>query len=88
MIQNTPLTLPTTAQLPVRLAEAYLRRHTNHVVVNALPEELTLSFGQLCPEQPNAPTIEMFASLSLSRGFAQQLVELIQQQLRQPMPPR
>jgi len=50
MIQQTPLTLPTTAQLPVRLAEAYLRRHTNHVVVNALPEELTLSFGQLCPE--------------------------------------
>jgi len=28
----------------------------------------------------------MFASLSLSRGFAQQLVELIQQQLRQALP--
>jgi hypothetical protein len=89
MIQNTPLLAPglpgsaSPALPPVHLAAAYLRRYTNHVVVNGGPEEMTLCFGQLCPEQPQTMTIEMFASLSLTRGFAQQLVELIQQQLRQ-----
>ena len=71
--------------LPVQRATPYCRRHTNHVVIGGGEDEVTLSFGQFCAEEPQAPVIEMFASLSLTRRFAQQVVELLQQQLRSPM---
>jgi hypothetical protein len=87
-ITMPPPTVPPAAapSFPVRAAAAYLRRYSQHVVITASPEEITLHFGQLCTEIPNAAAVEMFASLTLHRTFAHQLVDLLQQQLRATPP--
>jgi hypothetical protein len=83
MIQMTPTpTQMSPATVPIRLAADYLRRYAEHVVVTANPESVTLSFGQVCPENPQNPVVEMYASLTMSRSFAQQVLTLLQQQLQ------